>query len=164
MTQASHRRSVHGASSDGAATPLPGSSPAKNETVAASAGSRTHTLTGSWQRIFTDPWTYSSAAFAPGLEVRAVTGVDAFYVVARLSSVARYVVVGLGGLGGGGTSIASLGQLALAVQVQNGIMKGELDPTAQRIDPYGGRKASELEKMLGLMLGDKEAGNKNDPK
>ena len=41
LSQASHRRSVHGSSSDGAAAPMQGSSPAKNETVAASAGSRT---------------------------------------------------------------------------------------------------------------------------
>lgn len=86
---------------------------------------------------------------------------DAFYVVARLSGVARYVVVGMGGLGAGVTCIAALGQLALAVQVQMGIMKGELDPNKQRVDPYGGRKQGELEKMLGLMLGDKEAGNGN---
>lgn len=85
---------------------------------------------------------------------------DAFYVVARLSGVARYVVVGMGGLGAGVTCIAALGQLALAVKVQQGIMKGELDPNAVRVDPYGGRKAGELEKMLGLMMGDKEAGSK----
>ena len=68
-----------------------------------------------------------------------------------------------GGLGAGVTCIAALGQLALAVQVQMGIMKGELDPNKQRVDPYGGRKQGELEKMLGLMLGDKEAGNGNQP-
>jgi len=84
---------------------------------------------------------------------------DAFYVVARLSGVARYVVVAMGGLGAGVTCIAAIGQLALAAQVQMGIMKGELDPNKQRVDPYGGRKQGELEKMLGLMLGDKEAGN-----
>ena len=89
---------------------------------------------------------------------------DAFYVVARLSGVARYVVVGMGGLGAGVTCIAALGQLALAVKVQQGIMKGELDPNAVRVDPYGGRKAGELEKMLGLMMGDKEAGSKGGSK
>lgn len=83
---------------------------------------------------------------------------SAFYVVNRLSSIARVVVVAMGALGTGVTCIAGFGQLALAVQVAIGISKGELDPTATRVDPYGGRKQGELEKMLGLMLGDKMAG------
>lgn len=133
---------------------------------------------------------------------------DAFYVVARLSGVARYVVVAMGGLGAGVSCIAAVGQLALAVQVQLGIMNGELDPNKPRVDPYGGRKQGELyapdalsrlscpgsldcrchrpaplrlaccpahttrddpsiawarrEKMLGLMLGDKNAGQGKD--
>lgn len=83
---------------------------------------------------------------------------SAFYVVQRLSGVARVVVVALGSLGTGITCIAALGQLALAVQVSDGIRKGELDPTKERVDPYGGRKKGELEKMLGFMMGDKDAG------
>ena len=35
---------------------------------------------------------------------------------------------------------------------------GELDPNKPRKDPMGGRKLGELEKMLGLMRGDKTAG------
>jgi len=83
---------------------------------------------------------------------------SAFYVVQRLTAVARIVVVSLGSLGSGITGIAAVGQLALAVQVAVGISKGELDPNKTRIDPYGGRKQGELEKMFGLMMGDKEAG------
>jgi len=83
---------------------------------------------------------------------------SSFYVVQRLSSIARVVVVSLGSLGTGITGIAAVGQIALAVQVQLGIAKGELDPNKERIDPYGGRKKGELEKMLGFMLGDKNAG------
>ena len=83
---------------------------------------------------------------------------SAFYVVARLSGVARVVVVGMGALGTGVATIASVGQLALAVQVWLGIQKGELDPKKERIDPYGGRKAGDLERMLGLMQGNKDAG------
>jgi hypothetical protein len=49
---------------------------------------------------------------------------SAFYVVARLSGVARVVVVGMGALGTGVASIAAAGQLALAVQVALGIAKG----------------------------------------
>jgi len=86
---------------------------------------------------------------------------SSYYVVQRLSSIARVVVVALGSLGAGITSIAGLGQLALAVQVAIGISKGELDPNKPRVDPYGGRKKGELEKMLGFMLGDKEAGMDN---
>jgi hypothetical protein len=55
-------------------------------------------------------------------------------------------------------AIAAAGQLALCVQVSIGIARGELDPNAKRIDPYGGRKQGQLEKMLRLMLGDKAAG------
>eukprot|EP00325_Prymnesiales_sp_UTEX-LB-985_P009541 CAMPEP_0174713236 /NCGR_PEP_ID=MMETSP1094-20130205/13978_1 /TAXON_ID=156173 /ORGANISM="Chrysochromulina brevifilum, Strain UTEX LB 985" /LENGTH=201 /DNA_ID=CAMNT_0015912399 /DNA_START=144 /DNA_END=749 /DNA_ORIENTATION=- len=83
---------------------------------------------------------------------------DAFYVVARLSTVARAVVVAMAALGTGVTAIASIGQLALMAQVMDGIRKGELDPSKERVDPYGGRKQGELEKMLRLMLGDKLAG------
>ena len=83
---------------------------------------------------------------------------SSFYFVQRLSSVARVVVVALGSLGTGITGIAALGQLALAKEVQDGIAAGELDPNAQRVDPYGGKKKGELEKMLGFMLGDKDAG------
>jgi len=83
---------------------------------------------------------------------------DAFYVVARLSGFARVVVMGVGALGTGVTAIAGVGQLALAVQIAIGISKGELDPNKPRKDPMGGRKLGELEKMLGLMRGDKTAG------
>ena len=44
------------------------------------------------------------------------------------------------------------------MQVWLGIQKGELDPKKERIDPYGGRKAGDLERMLGLMQGNKDAG------
>ena len=83
---------------------------------------------------------------------------DTFYVVARLSTVARYVVVAMGALGTTVTAIAATGQAALCVQVSDGIRKGELDPKKPREDPYGGRKLGQLEKMLRLMLGDKAAG------
>lgn len=82
---------------------------------------------------------------------------SAFYVVQRLTSLARVVVVGLGALGSGVTAIAGAGQLALAVQVAIGISKGELDPNAERVDPYGGRKKGEIEKFIGFMRGNKEA-------
>jgi len=82
----------------------------------------------------------------------------AFYVVARLSSVARAVVVAMAALGTGVTAIASFGQFALLAQLMDGIQKGELDPTKERVDPYGGRKQGQLDKMLRLMLGDKMAG------
>ena len=83
---------------------------------------------------------------------------DTFYVVARFSTVARYVVIAMGALGSTVCAIAAAGQLALCVQVSIGIARGELDPNAKRIDPYGGRKQGQLEKMLRLMLGDKAAG------
>ena len=83
---------------------------------------------------------------------------DQFYVVERLSTVARYVVIAMGALGSTVTAIASVGQLLLCVQVVIGIASGELDPKAKRVDPYGGRKQGQLEKMLRLMLGDKAAG------
>ncbi len=83
---------------------------------------------------------------------------DTFYVVARLSTVARYVVIAMGALGTAVTAMAATGQLALCVQVSLGIARGELDPNAKRVDPYGGRKQGQLEKMLRLMLGDKAAG------
>ena len=63
----------------------------------------------------------------------------------------------MGALGTGVSAIASVGQLALAVQVAIGIQKGELDPDKERDDPYGGRKLGELERMLGLMQGNKDA-------
>lgn len=81
---------------------------------------------------------------------------SSFYVVQRLTSIARVVVVSLGSLGTGITGFAALGQLALAVQVADGIRKGELDPNAVRIDPYGGRKKGELEMMFGFILGDSQ--------
>jgi len=80
---------------------------------------------------------------------------SAFYVVARLSSLARVVVVGLGALGTGVTAIAGVGQLLLSVQVAIGVAKGDLDMNAERVDPYGGRKKGELEKMLAFMMGNK---------
>lgn len=83
---------------------------------------------------------------------------DTFYVVARLSTVARYVVIAMGALGTAVTAFAASGQAALCVQVMIGIARGELDPKAKRIDPYGGRKQGQLEKMLRLALGDKMAG------
>ena len=79
---------------------------------------------------------------------------SSFYVVQRLSGIARVVVVSLGSLGTGITGFAALGQLALCAQVVDGINKGELDPNAPRVDPYGGRKAGDLQKMLSFMLGD----------
>uniref|UniRef100_A0A7S4J421 Uncharacterized protein n=1 Tax=Prymnesium polylepis TaxID=72548 RepID=A0A7S4J421_9EUKA len=82
---------------------------------------------------------------------------SAFYVVARLSSLARVVVIGLGALGTGVTAIAGAGQAALAVQVALGVASGELDPKAEREDPYGGRKKGEIEKMIGFMRGNKES-------
>ena len=51
---------------------------------------------------------------------------SAFYVVARLSSLARVVVIGLGALGTGVTAIAGVGQAALAVQVALGVASGEV--------------------------------------
>ena len=48
--------------------------------------------------------------------------------------------------------IAALGQLALAVQIQVGISKGELDPDAPRVLEEG-RKQLELEKVFALMTG-----------
>ena len=55
-----------------------------------------------------------------------------FYVVSRLTSFARVVVVGVAALGAGVTAIAGAGQAALAVKVAQGIAAGELDPTAER--------------------------------
>ena len=48
--------------------------------------------------------------------------------------------------------IAALGQLALAVQIQVGISKGELDPDAPRVLEEG-RKKLELEKVFAMMTG-----------
>ena len=48
--------------------------------------------------------------------------------------------------------IAALGQLALAVQIQVGISKGELDPDAPRVLEEG-RKKLELEKVFAMMAG-----------
>lgn len=87
---------------------------------------------------------------------------DAFYVVARLSAVVRVVVVAMGALGAGVTAIAAAGQLVLAGRVALGVVSGELDPDAERDDPYAGRRQGELEKMLSLMLGDKKAGMKDE--
>ena len=50
----------------------------------------------------------------------------------------------------------SAGQAALAVKVAQGIAAGELDPTAERVDPTGGRKGYELDRMLKMMQGKKE--------
>ena len=75
-----------------------------------------------------------------------------FYFVQRLSSLARVVVVGMAALGSGVTGIAALGQLALAVQIQVGISKGELDPDAPRVLEEG-RKKLELEKVFAMMTG-----------
>ena len=47
---------------------------------------------------------------------------SSFYVVARLSSLARVVVIGMGALGAGVTGIAGVGQLLLAVQAPSMIM------------------------------------------
>lgn len=77
-----------------------------------------------------------------------------FYVVARLSGLARVVVVGMAGLGSGVTGIAATGQLVLAARVAYGISQGELDPTLPR-DPrlMDARKRTEVEKLLGMMAG-----------
>ena len=32
----------------------------------------------------------------------------------------------------------------------------QLDPNAERVDPYGGRKKGEIEKFIGFMQGNKE--------
>ena len=80
---------------------------------------------------------------------------SSFYVVQRLTSIARVVLVSLGSLGAGITFFASLGQLALAVQVSIGIQQGELDPTKERNDPSTKRKATDLQKMFEFMTGDK---------
>lgn len=77
----------------------------------------------------------------------------AFYVVARITSLARVIVVGMGALGAGVTGIAAVGQLALAVQISIGIAKGEIDPNAPRTLPNGERKIGELERMFKLMQG-----------
>jgi len=58
-----------------------------------------------------------------------------------------------GGLGTGVTSIASVGQAALAVQVALQISRGELDPNAERKLPPGGRKVGETERLFRLMTG-----------
>jgi len=87
---------------------------------------------------------------------------SAFYVVARLSAVVRVVVVAVAALGAGVTAIAATGQLVLAGRVFMGVASGELDPNAERDDPYAGRKQSELEKMWKLMQGDKRAGEAKD--
>ena len=78
-----------------------------------------------------------------------------FYVVSRLTSFARVVVVGVAALGAGVTAIAGAGQAALAVKVAQGIAAGELDPTAERVDPTGGRKGYELDRMLKMMRGER---------
>ena len=53
------------------------------------------------------------------------------------------------------TAIAGAGQAALAVKVAQGIAAGELDPTAERVDPTGGRKGYELDRMLKMMRGER---------
>ena len=58
-----------------------------------------------------------------------------------------------GGLGTGVTSVASVGQAALAVQVALQISRGELDPNAKRKLPPGGRKVGETERLFRLMTG-----------
>ena len=55
----------------------------------------------------------------------------------------------------GVTAIAGAGQAALAVKVAQGIAAGELDPTAERVDPTGGRKGYELDRMLKMMRGER---------
>ena len=81
-----------------------------------------------------------------------------FYVVQRLSSIARVVLVSLGSLGTGITFFAAMGQLLLAIQVSIGISKGELDPTKERDDPWGANRKDQLSKLWGFMQGDAKAG------
>jgi hypothetical protein len=81
---------------------------------------------------------------------------DMFYVVARFSGFARSVVVAMGALGTSVTTIASAGQLALAVRVAIGIATGELDPTAEREDLYAAKKQTKLAQMLLYMTGNKD--------
>ena len=95
-------------------------------------------------------WQFTNAAGAYFAENEQVSDV---YVVARLQSIARVVVVAMGALGTGVTSIAAVGQLALAVQVAIGILKGELDPNAPRKDPTGGRRRTEVERLWAMMQG-----------
>eukprot|EP00965_Chrysotila_dentata_P009086 295768-Pleurochrysis_carterae.AAC.1 len=77
---------------------------------------------------------------------------SSFYVVNRLTGLARVVVVSMGALGAGVTGIASVGQAALAVQVAIGVMKGELDPTRERVLPAK-RKATNVEQLFAMMSG-----------
>ena len=43
-----------------------------------------------------------------------------------------------------------------------GIASGDLDMSAERVDPYGGRKKGELEKMLAFMQGNKNQAGSRD--
>jgi hypothetical protein len=81
---------------------------------------------------------------------------ETVYMVARLKYGLRYLLVLTGALGSSIASIAAVGQLALSVQVAIGIMKGDLDPNAKRVDPYGDRKQTQLQKYLSQMLGQKD--------
>jgi len=78
---------------------------------------------------------------------------SSFYVVARLSSLARVIVIGMGALGAGVTGIAGVGQLLLAVQVAIGIAKGELDPTAERKLRPNEAKQGDVSKLIEMMKG-----------
>mmetsp|Transcript_20011 Transcript_20011/g.46176 ORF Transcript_20011/g.46176 Transcript_20011/m.46176 type:complete len:231 (-) Transcript_20011:519-1211(-) len=77
---------------------------------------------------------------------------SSFYFVSRLTSLARVIVVSMGALGTGITTIASIGQAALAVQVAIGISNGELDPNKARVLPKK-RKEMEIERLFALMSG-----------
>jgi len=76
---------------------------------------------------------------------------SSFYVVQRISSIARVVVIAMCALGSGITGIASAGQAALAVQVTIAISRGELDPDAERRMPK--RRMTSVETLFSYMTG-----------
>jgi len=86
---------------------------------------------------------------------------EMFYVAYRFSVIARQAVVAMAALGTSVTTIASIGQLALAVRVAVGIATGELDPTAEREDLYGEKKQSKIAQMLLYMSGNKDLINES---
>ncbi|EOD03862.1 hypothetical protein EMIHUDRAFT_453992 [Emiliania huxleyi CCMP1516] len=105
---------------------------------------------GSYAVVAVLAWQFTNAAAA----YFAANDVESsIYYVNRLTGLARVVVIAMGGLGTGVTSIASVGQAALAVQVALQISRGELDPNAERKLPPGGRKVGETERLFRLMTG-----------
>ena len=136
---------------------MPDQKPTKPETQAVDLNGITPTdlLIGasSYLCVALLAWQFTSAAG----EYFALREIDtSVYYVARLTSLVRAVVVGMGALGAGITTIAGLGQLALAVHVSMLISQGELDPTAERKLPQGGRKMGETERLFRMMRGEEE--------